>query len=358
MPRSAARATNSTSPSRVWAITGPARVLDGLLDQRERVLVVLVDDDDREVGVLGGDQLDRLRDRDGVRRHLVPEARRARRRARPGRHGPRRRSARGGCRWVGHRHARHGRLDRSPGPAPRRYRLRAPASRRARSDVSTWQAWTASKTDPNQQRPASGASISVAEDRADACPGGPAAARPLPPRGRSRRARAARHALPAARAPARAPLPARRRAARRPRPGRLARAAQGDRPLRPGARDRVLVVRRADDPRRAQAPLPRQGLVRARAARPAGARGQGRPGRRRDVARARPRADARRARRAHRHDARAGARGARGVRRLPRRLARPPAHGGRGGRRLLRRRGRRRGSRASASPRTPRPSSG
>ena len=73
MPRSAARATNSTSPSRVCAITGPGRVLDGLGDQRERVLVVLVHDDDREVRVLGGDQLDRLGDRDDVRRDLVAE---------------------------------------------------------------------------------------------------------------------------------------------------------------------------------------------------------------------------------------------------------------------------------------------
>ena len=40
-------------------------------------------------------------------------------------------------------------------------------------------------------------------------------------------------------------------------PGRLARPAEGDRPVRPGPRDRVLVLRRADDPRRAQAPLPR-----------------------------------------------------------------------------------------------------
>ena len=97
--------------------------------------------------------------------------------------------------------------------------------------------------------------------------------------GRPGRARAARPALPAARPPARPPLPARRRAARRPDPGRLARAAEGDRPLRPDARDRVLELRRADDPRRAQAPLPRQGLVGARPARPAGARGQARAGR-------------------------------------------------------------------------------
>ena len=57
-------------------------------------------------------------------------------------------------------------------------------------------------------------------------------------------ARAARRALPAARPPARPPLPARRRAARRPRPGRLARPAQGDRPLRPrSARSRSRATR-------------------------------------------------------------------------------------------------------------------
>ena len=181
---------------------------------------------------------------------------------------------------------------------------------------------------------------------------------PLPPPRRSGGARAARRALPAARAPARAPLPARRRAARRPHPGRVARPAEGDRPLRSRARDGVLVVRRSHHPRRAQAALPRQGLVRARAARPAGAGGEGRPRRRGDVARARPRADAGRDRRAHRDDARAGARGARGVRRLPRRVARPAAHGRRGGGRLLRGRRRRRGPRLPRSPRTRRPSSG
>ena len=75
------------------------------------------------------------------------------------------------------------------------------------------------------------------------------------------------------------------------------------------------------------------------------------------VARARPRADAGRDRRAPRRDARAGARGARGGRRLPRRLARPPSQRrGRGGR--ARRRVRHRGPRLRASPRTPRRSSG
>ena len=176
--------------------------------------------------------------------------------------------------------------------------------------------------------------------------------------GDTRRARGAGRALPAARPPARPPLPARRRAARRPRAGRLARAAEGDRPLRPRARDRVLLVRRPDDPRRAQAPLPRQGLVRARAARPPGARGarraRGRGARAaRWAARPRPAEIAE----SDRRDRRAGARGPRGGRRLPRRLAGPPARRRGGGRRRHRRRGRASRTPASAWPRPPRPSS-
>ena len=97
---------------------------------------------------------------------------------------------------------------------------------------------------------------------------------------RQRGARAARRALPAARPPARPPLPARRRAARRPRAGRVARPHQGDRPLRPRARGRVLQLRGPDDPRRAQAPLPRPHVVGPRPARPAGADAEGRQGRR------------------------------------------------------------------------------
>ena len=50
MPRSAARATKSTSPWRSWAITGPGGELDGLPDQRQRVVVVVVDDHDGESG--------------------------------------------------------------------------------------------------------------------------------------------------------------------------------------------------------------------------------------------------------------------------------------------------------------------
>ena len=50
-----------------------ARVLADLLDEVERVLVVVVHDDDRQVGVLAGDVLGGLPDVDGVRRHRVTE---------------------------------------------------------------------------------------------------------------------------------------------------------------------------------------------------------------------------------------------------------------------------------------------
>src|SRR3954452_20403323 len=54
-----------------------------------------------------------------------------------------------------------------------------------------------------------------------------------------------------ARAQARAALPPVGGGAGRPDPGRLARAPQDRRPLAPGDGVRVLLVRRADDPRRA-----------------------------------------------------------------------------------------------------------
>jgi hypothetical protein len=66
-------------------------------------------------------------------------------------------------------------------------------------------------------------------------------------------------------APARGPLPTRGRALRRPLPGRLRGPDQGHRPLRPRARDRVLKLRGADDPRRDQALFPRPHVVGARA---------------------------------------------------------------------------------------------
>ena len=66
------------------------------------------------------------------------------------------------------------------------------------------------------------------------------------------------------------------RVLRRPLPGRLPGARQRRRPLRHQARHRVLELRRADDPRRDQALLPRPDVVGPRPARPAGARAQGR----------------------------------------------------------------------------------
>ena len=115
---------------------------------------------------------------------------------------------------------------------------------------------------------------------------------PVSRRGRPRRARGALRALPAARARSRPPLHVHRRAARRPRAGREPRPDQGHRPLRARARHEVHELRRAHDPGRAEAPLPRQGLVAARAARPAGAHARGEPrdrGRCRRSSAARPR---------------------------------------------------------------------
>ena len=140
-----------------------------------------------------------------------------------------------------------------------------------------------------------------------------------------------------------APLPALGRAARRPDPGRHARADQGDRPLRPGARDRVLLLRRADDARRAQALLPRQRLGRARPARDAGARDAGRQRGQGPLAQARALAVGGRGRRAARALDGAGARGDGGGLGLRRRVARVLPLRRRGRRRDLRRVDRRRG---------------
>ena len=144
--------------------------------------------------------------------------------------------------------------------------------------------------------------IPVSDRRSRAAPATPELARrphPVraPRRGRPARPRRARRALHAARALARAPLRELGRAARGSRAGRVAGARQGDRPLRHLARARLLELRRADDRRRAQAPLPRPHVGRAPAARAAGAdlrvdRVVGAA-----VAGARPRADRRRARR-------------------------------------------------------------
>ena len=69
--------------------------------------------------------------------------------------------------------------------------------------------------------------------------------------------RAPDRAAHAARALARGAVPPRAGTARGPLPGGQPRPGQGRGPLRPAPRDRVHVVRRPDDPRRAQAPLPR-----------------------------------------------------------------------------------------------------
>ena len=81
------------------------------------------------------------------------------------------------------------------------------------------------------------------------------------------------------------------RALRRSCPNRCDRADQGDRPLRPEPRGRADDVRHAEHHRRDQAPLPRQGLVRARAAGPAGAQRPALEDRRAAHGAARPLAD-------------------------------------------------------------------
>ena len=95
--------------------------------------------------------------------------------------------------------------------------------------------------------------------------------------GRPRRARGAGGAFPAAGARSRTALHVHRRALRRPASGGEPRPDQGDRPLRARPRDEVHELRRADDPRRAEAPLPRQGMVAPRAARPPGAHARSEP---------------------------------------------------------------------------------
>ena len=100
-------------------------------------------------------------------------------------------------------------------------------------------------------------------------------------------------------------------------------------------RDRVLLLRRADDPRGDQALLPRPHVGGARAARPAGAVAEGRPRGRRARRAAAPPAVGRGDRRGPRRRRGGGARGAAGRRRLSRRVLRRARGGSR------RRRGRR-----------------
>ena len=140
----------------------------------------------------------------------------------------------------------------------------------------------------------------TARGRSEPVRGRPSTADPLSPPRRSGGAGATRAAAAAAGASHGAPVPALGRAARRPHPGRDPRAHQGHRSLRPGARDRVQLLRRADHARRAQALLPRQRLGGPRPARDAGARDAGRQRRQGPFAAARPLALGRRGGGAHR----------------------------------------------------------
>ena len=124
----------------------------------------------------------------------------------------------------------------------------------------------------------------------------PSAPAPLSRGRRHRSSRSADRAVHVARALARPALRVPGRAARRPRPDRGDRADQGDRPVRRRPRRRADHVRDAEHHRRDQAPLPRQGLVGARAARAPGAERQAVEADRGADGRARPLADDPRAR--------------------------------------------------------------
>ena len=95
-------------------------------------------------------------------------------------------------------------------------------------------------------------------------------------------------------------------------PGREPRAGQGRRPLRPRSRDRVHLLRRADDPRRAQAPLPRPHVDDPRLAQRAGVDRARRDGQRGPAPGARALPERRRGRRGRRDERRGGDRGAAG----------------------------------------------
>src|SRR5690242_1723375 len=83
------------------------------------------------------------------------------------------------------------------------------------------------------------------------------AVRALAERGRPERPCRVGQPLPPAGPEPRAPLRRRPRAVRRPAAGREPRPREGNRPLRRRPRSRILVVCRTDDPRRAEALLPR-----------------------------------------------------------------------------------------------------
>ncbi|CAA9508558.1 MAG: RNA polymerase sigma factor SigB, partial [uncultured Solirubrobacteraceae bacterium] len=156
------------------------------------------------------------------------------------------------------------------------------------------------------RRPSAGVRARRAARLTRPCRRGPPAAAALPPARRSGGARGA-GAAHAASGPADGPpLSPLRRVLRRPRPGGHRRPHQGDRPLRPGTCDRLLVLRGADHARRAEALLPRQRLGGSRAARHAGARHARRRDHAGSVTDAGALAGRRRSRRRPLHRARAG----------------------------------------------------
>ena len=349
------------SASRTVTSTGPGRELDGLRDQRQPVLVVAVEDHEREVGVLARDQLGRLRHGHRERRHLVAERVEhvARARADP----PRARWPAGSAGSFARRRyvSGHVRQPSSTLSAPRpRPPPDGPQRPRPRRDL------------PSDEREsglgASGRSTRRRRRAASISRG---------PRQSRRRARAPIARCSSART--RGDQLAREQLVQRflPLARQLARRYQrGGEPLDdliqvaslgllkaidrfdPTPRDRVLELRRPDHPRRAQAPLPRQGLVGARPARPAGARGPARAGRARRsrASSAAPPTPAELAERARRHASSRCSRRARpaGAYRAVS-LDRPRDDDEE--RRRHRRRVRRSRTRASARPRTPRRSS-
>src|SRR3954452_14525955 len=215
----------------------PAREGADLLDERERVLVVLVHDHDRQVGVLPGDGLRRLGQVDRRRGDRVAEALENRRRARE-------RVAILVCREDAKACGDLIRvLAHEPGPYPDRgpyTRTRPRPSTPPRTRLAR-----PSAPAPSQHHDAA---------RRRTRPRGTPPVRGARPYPRPPYAGADRRALPAAGPPARPPLPAAGGAAGGPAPGRLRRPRQGDRPLRRDARRRVLLLRRPDDPRGDQAP--------------------------------------------------------------------------------------------------------
>ena len=133
IPRSAARATNSTSPLRVCAITGPEAYSTVSWISASACSSSWWTTTIARSGILRRDQLDRLGDRDDVRRDLVAE---------PLEHAASRSSAflsssamrTRRCGRYSPSSGLHGKLSRDLAQRPVRFPFCAPASRRAHPD--------------------------------------------------------------------------------------------------------------------------------------------------------------------------------------------------------------------------------